>query len=127
MVEYKEAFSGFSVDDVDKAKDFYEQKLGLKVTQDGPGFLQLHIGEGTFVFVYPKDDHQPAEFTVLNFRVDDIDRAVGAMTEAGVTFEDYEETDDRGVMRGRAAGMGPDIAWFRDPAGNVLSVLQTDE
>ena len=127
MLTYTEAFSGFSVDDVAQAKEFYEQRLGLKVTEDGAGFLQLHIGDGTFVFVYPKDDHQPAEYTVLNFRVDDVDGAVGALTEAGVTFEDYEETDERGVMRGRAAGMGPDIAWFRDPAGNVLSVLQMDE
>lgn len=125
MLEYNEAFSGVSVDDIPRAKQFYEQALGLKVTEDDAGFLQLHIGDGDYVFVYPKPDHEPAAYTMLNFVVDDIDRAVQQLTDSGVTFEDYDEvTDERGVMRGRSTGEGPDIAWFRDPAGNVLSVMQ---
>jgi catechol 2,3-dioxygenase-like lactoylglutathione lyase family enzyme len=124
MLEYKQAFSGVSVDDIPGAKEFYGETLGLKVTEDEAGFLQLHIGDGDFVFVYPKPDHEPATYTMLNFVVDDIDRAVEQLTDAGVSFEDYEDTDDRGVMRGRSIGRGPDIAWFRDRAGNVLAVMQ---
>ena len=124
MLDYKQAFSGVSVDDVSRAKEFYGETLGLEVTEDEAGFLQVHIGDGDFVFVYPKPDHEPAAYTMLNFVVDDIDRAVDHLKEAGVSFEDYDETDDRGVMRGRSMDRGPDIAWFRDPAGNVLSVMQ---
>ena len=124
MLDYKQAFSGVSVDDIPRAKEFYGETLGLRVTEDEAGFLQVHIGDGDFVFVYPKPDHQPATYTMLNFVVDDINRAVERLTEAGVTFEDYEDTDDRGVMRGRSVGRGPDIAWFRDPAGNVIAVMQ---
>ena len=124
MLEYNEAFSGVSVDDIPRAKEFYGEALGLEVTEDDAGFLQLHIGERDFVFVYPKPDHEPAAYTMLNFVVDDIDRAVGQLTDAGVSFEEYDETDERGVMRGRSTGQGPNIAWFRDPAGNVLSVMQ---
>ncbi|MGH8573322.1 MAG: VOC family protein, partial [Gammaproteobacteria bacterium] len=103
MLEYNEAFSGVSVDEIPRAKQFYEQTLGLRVTEDEAGFLQLHIGDHDYVFVYPKPDHQPATYTMLNFVVGDIDRAVQQLTEAGVSFEDYGEvTDERGVMRGRS-------------------------
>ena len=121
MLTYTQAFSGCSVDDVPSAKRFYGETLGLEVTEDEAGFLQVHIGEGDFVFLYPKPDHEPATYTMLNFVVDDIDRAVSELTEAGVTFEHYGgTTDERGVM----TGQGPDIAWFKDPAGNTVSVLQ---
>jgi catechol 2,3-dioxygenase-like lactoylglutathione lyase family enzyme len=115
------AFSGFAVDDVQKARESYGGTLGLRVTEEN-GMLQLHIAGGTTILVYPKPDHTPAEFTILNFPVDDIDKAVDALAERGVTFERYEglEADDKGIMR----VAGPPIAWFKDPAGNVLSVLQ---
>ncbi|MCI0711785.1 MAG: VOC family protein [Chloroflexi bacterium] len=122
---FKSAFSGFSVDDLEKAKQFYTGILGLKVDEEGAG-LSLHLPSGGNVFIYPKDDHQPASFTILNFVVDDIDAAVDELTRRGVKFEHYEEglpTDAKGIARGRAQQMGPDIAWFKDPAGNFLSVL----
>lgn len=121
MFESSKAFSGFSVDDVAKAKKFYGQTLGMRVAEDD-GMLWLHVENGTSVLLYPKRDHTPASFTVLNFPVDDIDRAVDELTERGVRFERYDkfETDEKGIMRGN----GPQIAWFTDPAGNVLSVLQ---
>jgi catechol 2,3-dioxygenase-like lactoylglutathione lyase family enzyme len=116
------AFSGFSVDDIQKAKDFYGGTLGLEVSEFS-GLLQLGLGSGANVLVYPKDDHVPATFTILNFSVDDIDRAVDRLTAAGVSLERYPhmgDPDEKGIYR----GMGPDIAWFTDPAGNVLSVLK---
>ncbi|MFF3766075.1 VOC family protein [Streptomyces sp. NPDC001922] len=115
------AFSGFAVNDVQRAKDFYGATLGLRVSELD-GLLMLHIEGGTEILVYPKEDHTPASFTVLNFPVDDIERAVDALTAKGVTMERYAafETDERGIFRGG----GPYIAWFKDPAGNVLSVLQ---
>jgi catechol 2,3-dioxygenase-like lactoylglutathione lyase family enzyme len=117
------AFSGFAVDDVPRAKDFYADSLGLEVTEDN-GMLTLHLGGGAKVLVYPKPDHTPATFTVLNFPVDDIETAVDALAERGVSFEHYEgtdlETDPKGVFRGG----GPLIAWFTDPAGNVLSIIE---
>ena len=121
MLGESKAFSGFAVDDVQKAREFYGGTLGLRVTEEN-GMLQLHIAGGTTILVYPKPDHTPAEFTILNFPVDDIDKAVDALAERGVTFERYEglEADDKGIMR----VAGPPIAWFKDPAGNVLSVLQ---
>jgi catechol 2,3-dioxygenase-like lactoylglutathione lyase family enzyme len=128
MFNPKSAFSGFSVDDQDKAKAFYEGSLGLKVDGGEMG-LTIHLpGAGT-VFCYPKGEgHQPATFTILNFEVEDIDAAVDDLAGRGVQFERYTEgpgqTDDKGVARGRAANMGPDIAWFKDPAGNILAVLQ---
>jgi catechol 2,3-dioxygenase-like lactoylglutathione lyase family enzyme len=128
MFRTKTAFSGFSVDDLSKARDFYAEILGLKVDNQGVG-LELHLpgGDGT-VFVYPKGrQHQPATFTILNFRVDNIDEAVDELTKRGVQFEHYEgelKTDERGILRGRASGNGPDIAWFKDPAGNILAVLE---
>jgi predicted enzyme related to lactoylglutathione lyase len=115
------AFSGFAVNDVPKAKAFYSETLGLNVSEEY-GLLTLHIAGGTNVLVYPKDDHTPATFTILNFPVDDIDKAVDQLIERGVQFERYDhiETDEKGIFRGE----GPLIAWFTDPAGNVLSVLQ---
>ncbi|MEF9887213.1 VOC family protein [Streptomyces sp. P9-A4] len=120
------AFSGFSVDDLDAARRFYGETLGLKVEEQGDGemrMLFLTLAGGARVLLYPKDDHAPASFTVLNFAVDDIDRAVDELTGRGVTLERYPgfEADDKGVVR---AGGGPAVAWFKDPAGNVLSVLQ---
>jgi catechol 2,3-dioxygenase-like lactoylglutathione lyase family enzyme len=117
------AFSGFSVDDVPTAHGFYAETLGLRVTE-GNGMLTLHLAGGGRVLMYPKDDHVPATFTVLNFPVPDVEAAVDWLVGRGVRFEHYEgtpiETDARGIFRGG----GPLIAWFTDPAGNVLSVLQ---
>lgn len=119
------AFSGFAVDDIAAARAFYADTLGLEVTELGEmGLLQLTLGSGAAVLVYPKPDHTPATFTILNFPVDDIDRAVAALADAGVTFERYPglgEPGANGVYRGPE---GPPIAWFLDPAGNVLSVLE---
>ena len=119
------AFSGFSVDKLDAAKTFYHDTLGLEV-EDGPMGLGLKLAGGGRVFIYDKPDHKPAEFTILNFPVDDIDEAVDELASRGVRFERYDgfPQDEKGVMRGIAAGQGPDIAWFKDPSGNVLSVLQ---
>ena len=115
------AFSGFSVDDVAAAKRFYGETLGLRVSENN-GLLTLHIAGDRDILVYPKPNHAPATYTVLNFPVDDIEATVDALVERGVTFERYEGMgqDDRGINR---AG-GPPIAWFTDPAGNILSVLQ---
>jgi len=123
MLDVNEAFSGLSVDDIAKAKGFYTRILGLDVTEEN-GTLGLAIGGGKSVFVYPKDNHVPATYTCLNFPVDDIDAAVEQLGRAGVQFERYEMTDENGIARGIANGNGPDIAWFTDPAGNILSVLQ---
>jgi catechol 2,3-dioxygenase-like lactoylglutathione lyase family enzyme len=124
MFRDTKAFSGFSVDDLQKAKQFYGQTLGLQVSEEN-GLLTLHLSGGTTVLVYPKDGHVPAEFTILNFPVDDIDKAVDELVARGVSFERYEgfPQDERGITRGIASGQGPDIAWFKDPAGNILSVL----
>jgi catechol 2,3-dioxygenase-like lactoylglutathione lyase family enzyme len=115
------AFSGFAVDDVAKARDFYEGTLGLKTTEQA-GLLTLHLAGDRPTIVYPKPVHTPADYTILNFPVDDIDTAVDELTARGVTFERYDglDQDERGIARGG----GPYIAWFRDPAGNILSVLQ---
>jgi catechol 2,3-dioxygenase-like lactoylglutathione lyase family enzyme len=119
------AFSGFSVDDVPAARTFYADTLGLAVTE-ADGMLTLDLAGGGRVLVYPKEDHAPATFTVLNFPVPDVEAAVDALAARGVRFERYEgtpiETDARGIFRGG----GPLIAWFTDPAGNVLSVLQDE-
>jgi catechol 2,3-dioxygenase-like lactoylglutathione lyase family enzyme len=121
----KAAFSGFSVDDLAKAEKFYTEILDVKVDDEGGMGLQLHLPNGGTVFVYSKDDHQPATFTILNFVVDDIDEAVKELKDKGVTFEHYDGmTDEDGIARGIAANRGPDIAWFKDPAGNIVSVLQ---
>ncbi|MEV4969490.1 VOC family protein [Streptomyces scopuliridis] len=115
------AFSGFAVDDIEKARRFYGETLGLTVEEEH-GLLRLRLAGGTAVLVYPKPGHTPASFTILNFPVDDIDAAVDELGRRGVTFERYPgmEADDKGIFRGG----GPYIAWFTDPAGNILSVLQ---
>jgi catechol 2,3-dioxygenase-like lactoylglutathione lyase family enzyme len=120
------AFSGFSVNDLAAAKEFYGNVLGLNVEeQPAPmDMLTLHLATGGEVLVYPKDDHTPATYTILNFPVEDIDTAVDELVTKGITFEQYEGmTDEKGVARGISQNMGPDIAWFKDPAGNVLSIL----
>ena len=120
MLKHNMAFSTFSADDIPRAKEFYGETLGLNVEDQMDG-LAVHLAGGGELFIYPKDDHQPATFTVLNFAVDDIDKAVDELASAGVTFERYEsmEQDEKGINRGE----GPAIAWFKDPAGNILSVL----
>jgi catechol 2,3-dioxygenase-like lactoylglutathione lyase family enzyme len=124
MLKDSYAFSGFSVKDLAAAKEFYGQKLGLEVEENKMG-LQLKLTGNQPIFIYPKDDHQPATFTILNFPVDDIDQAVEELKAKGVTFEQYDGmTDEKGIARGLAAQRGPDIAWFKDPAGNIISVLQ---
>ncbi|MET9609898.1 VOC family protein [Streptomyces sp. NPDC006512] len=122
MFQDTKAFSGFAVDDIAKAKEFYGGTLGLRVSEEN-GMLFLHLAGDTSVLVYPKEDHEPAGFTILNFPVPDVERAVDELTAAGVTFERYPgfDADDKGIVR---AEEGPPIAWFRDPAGNVLSVLE---
>jgi catechol 2,3-dioxygenase-like lactoylglutathione lyase family enzyme len=123
LIESK-AFSGFSVDDIEKAKDFYGGTLGLEVSESH-GLLKLHLSGGTSVLIYPKPNHSPATFTILNFPVDDIDQAVEELTKLSVRFESYDEpikTDKKGIYR----GAGPKIAWFKDPAGNILSVLEEE-
>ena len=122
MFKDTRAFSGFSVDDLRKAKQFYGQTLGLEVAEKPEG-LELHIAGGARVFLYPKPNHTPASFTVLNFPVENIETAVDELNNRGVRFEKYEgalETDEKGIFRGG----GPRIAWFKDPAGNILSVLE---
>jgi len=125
MLGESKAFSGFAADDIQKAKDFYGRTIGLKVSESN-GPLTLHLAGGNDVFIYPKPNHVPATFTVLNFPVDDVDLAVEELTKRGVRFEIYDlpdiKTDKKGIMRGN----GPTIAWFKGPAGNILSVLQTD-
>ncbi len=121
MFEHTKAFSGFSADDIAKAKQFYGETLGLRVSEVN-GMLHLHIAGDRDTLIYPKEDHTPATFTILNFPVDDIDAAVAALAERGVQFEMYDGVDEHGVQR----DYGPPIAWFKDPAGNILSVLQLD-
>lgn len=125
MLKTNQAFSGFSTDDIGKAKEFYGRTLGLEVTEDH-GILNLHIG-GAKVLIYPKANHSPATFTVLNFPVDDVDRTVDELGKRGVRFEIYDDpsfkTDAKGISRDNG---GPTIAWFKDPAGNILSVLDVN-
>jgi len=122
MLGESKAFSGFAVGDIEAARAFYADTLGLKVTEEN-GMLTLHLAGERPTLVYPKEDHEPATYTILNFPVDDIDAAVDALIGRGVAFELYDGfgQDERGVSRN--AG-GPPIAWFRDPAGNILSVLE---
>ena len=126
MLKMKDAFSTIAVPDLDVARDFYGKKLGIDVsTEPDMGMLELHVGQGAPVTVYPKPDHKPAVFTVLNFVVDDIDAAVSQLNDAGITMQRYDvdggmKADDKGIYRGE----GPAIAWFTDPAGNILSVIQ---
>ena len=123
MLADSKAFSGFSVNDVSQARAFYEDTLGLRVSEAN-GMLTLHLAGDRDILAYPKDDHTPASFTILNFPVDDVEAAVDDLAKRGVTFERYPDMeadmDEKGVFRGG----GPLIAWFTDPAGNVLSVIQ---
>ena len=123
MFKNSMAFSGFSVDDIDAARSFYGGTLGLDVRPGPMGILELHLASGATVMIYPKPNHTPATFTILNFPVNDVDAAVGQLTKAGVTMERYPDLgqDAKGISRGN----GPDIAWFTDQAGNILSVLKS--
>ena len=118
------AFSGFSIDDIDAAKTFYRDTLGMTVTDNEMGFLELELENGARILAYSKPNHEPASFTILNFEVDDVEAAVDDLNSRGVVTKIYDDegsnTDEKGIAR----GWGPDIAWFRDPAGNVLSVLR---
>ena len=126
MLKDTKAFSGFSVNDVQKAKEFYGQTLGLDVSE-AHGLLQLQIAGGTTILMYPKENHTPATFTILNFPVANIEQAVDELASRGVHFESYNDgdlvTDEKGIFRGG----GPKIAWFKDPAGNILSVLEQEQ
>jgi len=123
MFKDTKAFSGFAVDDLEKARQFYGETLGLEVSEEH-GLLTLHIAGDRPTFIYPKPDFAPATYTILNFPVEDVEKAVDELAARGVEFERYDgfEQDERGIAR----GAGPMIAWFKDPAGNILSVLQTD-
>jgi predicted enzyme related to lactoylglutathione lyase len=121
MLEFKNTFTSFSVNDLDKANDFYVKVLGLPVTRTPEGLAVK--APANDIFIYPKPNHQPATFTVLNFNVQDINSAVDSLTKQGVAFQQYDgdiKTDAKGIMRGN----GPTIAWFTDPAGNILSVVE---
>ena len=124
MLADSKAFSGFAVPDIDEARRFYGETLGLEVTEEDMGvtLLTLHLAGDRPTMIYPKPDFRPATYTILNFPVDDIDAAVDELSARGVEFEKYDDfdQDEKGIARGN----GPDIAWFKDPAGNVLSVLQ---
>jgi catechol 2,3-dioxygenase-like lactoylglutathione lyase family enzyme len=121
MFENTKAFSGFAVDDLEKARQFYGETLGLRTSEEN-GLLTLHLAGDRDVLVYPKPDYAPATYTILNFPVDDVEAAVDELVSRGVSFERYDGLgqDEKGILRGQ----GPDIAWFRDPAGNILSVLK---
>jgi catechol 2,3-dioxygenase-like lactoylglutathione lyase family enzyme len=123
MLENSKAFSGFAAPDIAKVKEFYSKTLGLKVTEEH-GLLTLRLAGGNNVLIYPKRDHVAANFTILNFPVDNVDLAVEDLSKRGVRFEKYNgpeiKTDEKGIMRGN----GPTIAWFKDPAGNILSALE---
>jgi catechol 2,3-dioxygenase-like lactoylglutathione lyase family enzyme len=125
MFKNAKAFSGFSVDDIPAAREFYGTTLGLEVT-DVEDMLDVALGTGAHVLIYPKPNHEPATYTILNFPVEDVDAAVDDLASRGVAFELYDEpdlkTDEKGIFRGQ----GPTIAWFRDPAGNILSVLEAE-
>jgi len=124
MTNFKNAnaFSSFSVNDIEEAKKFYGQTLGLEISETEEG-INLHLQGGNEVFVYPKPDHSPATFTILNFIVDKVEQAVDELTKLGVGFQIYKEgvlkTDNKGIFHGK-----PKIAWFKDPSGNFLSVLE---
>jgi catechol 2,3-dioxygenase-like lactoylglutathione lyase family enzyme len=125
MLKQSRAFSGFSVNDIQKAKEFYSGILGLEVTDNPMGLIELDIEGGNHIVIYPKPNHVPATFTILNFPVKNIDKAVDELIKKGITIEQYEEpikTDNKGICRG--GGKGPNIAWFKDPAGNILSVIE---
>lgn len=122
MLKVKDAFSSFSVTDIETAREFYQNILGLKVKDGIMGLLKIHVGKGQPIIIYPKADHVPASFTVLNLQVDDVDKSVDALNASNIAMEHYEgfEMDERGISRRR----GPAIAWFKDPFGNILSLIQ---
>ena len=128
MLGNSEAYSGLAVKDLGQANEFYGDTLGLRtsILDEENGLMQLELAGDRNILVYQQPDSTPASYTVLNFPVEDIDDAVDGLTERGVSFERYDgfEQDEKGIARGIASGQGPDIAWFKDPAGNVLSVLQ---
>jgi predicted enzyme related to lactoylglutathione lyase len=128
MLENSKAYSGFAVEDLGKAKQFYGETLGLKteVIDEENGLMTLHLAGDRPTLIYQQEGTTPASYTILNFPVDDIDEAVDELAGKGISFERYEafEQDEKGIVRGLAAGTGPDVAWFKDPEGNVLSVLQ---
>lgn len=126
MLHTSHAFSSFAVDNMERAKEFYQKTLGLKVKDNPMGILELELEGETTILVYPKPDHVPATFTVLNFPVRELEKTVALLTERGVQFEQYPElnTDPKGISWGKEQGRGPNIAWFKDPAGNILSVLE---
>lgn len=126
MFKDTRAFSGFSVDSIAKAKSFYADVLGLTVTENEMGLIELHIAGSTSIIVYPKPNHTPATFTILNFPVSNIDDAADKLASLGVVFEQYKlpqlTTDEKGICRGM-----PNIAWFKDPAGNILSIIEMQQ
>ncbi len=124
MFKHSKAFSGFSVNDIQKAKTFYGEVLGLEVSDNPMGLIELNIESGNKIIVYPKPNHEPATFTILNFPVDNIEKAADELISKGIKFEQYEgeiKTDAKGICRNP---QGPKIAWFKDPAGNILSVIE---
>ena len=126
MFRNTKAFAGFSVDDIQKASEFYGSTLDIKISEEEKGTLSLNFAGGSKALIYPNPDHSPATFTVLNFPVNDIEEAVNKLTVKGIRFEQYDEpikTDEKGIFRGG----GPLIAWFKDPAGNILSVLEVKQ
>jgi predicted enzyme related to lactoylglutathione lyase len=125
MVAITGLMSGFAVKDIESAMTFYSETLGLTVEKVAMGNLTIALPQGGVIVVYPKADHEPATYTMLNLQVADIDAAVHELTDKGVQFQIYEgaHQDEHGIARGKAANMGPDIAWFLDPSGNILSVL----
>lgn len=125
MFKPLQTYNGFSINDLAAAKQFYSEVLALQVTEEGPGMRIQHVAGGSAI-AYVKDDHEPASYTVMNLEVENIDEAVADLREAGVQFERYDgmQQDEEGIMRGLSSGEGPDIAWFKDPSGNILSVLQ---
>jgi len=125
MLKHSKAFSGFSVNDIQKAKEFYSEMLGLEVKDNPMGLIELHIEGGNYVIIYPKPNHVPATFTILNFPVKNIGKAVDELIKKGITFEQYDgpiKTDEKGICR--SGGKGPNIAWFKDPSGNILSLIE---
>jgi catechol 2,3-dioxygenase-like lactoylglutathione lyase family enzyme len=124
MFKESKAFSGFSVDDIAKARDFYGKTLGVDVSDSQMGALDLSLAGGAHVFIYPKENHQPATYTVLNFPVADVEKAVDQLMAKGVKFEQYNMPEFAQDKKGIARGDGQTIAWFKDPAGNILSVLE---
>lgn len=127
MVQALRTFSGLSVNDIEKAQEFYVDTLGLTLEDNSMG-LQLELPGGSQLFIYEKQDHQPATYTALNFVVADIDETVDQLRSLGVTFEHYDNLpasqDDKEILRGKATQQGPDIAWFKDPAGNILAIIE---